>query len=68
MAKKSKHREHGEIKKQIGVALTQTGAEGLDKLAQKLLVSRSQLIEMIGRGEISLNNVDKQLLGECLIG
>ncbi|WP_425526032.1 ribbon-helix-helix protein, CopG family [Halotia branconii] len=50
------------------MGLTQTSVEGLDRLAQKLGVSRSQLIEMIGRGEISLSNVDKQFLGESLIG
>ncbi|MGD1912096.1 MAG: ribbon-helix-helix protein, CopG family [Rivularia sp. (in: cyanobacteria)] len=65
---KSKHRENGEIKKQVSVGLTQTSVEGLDKQARQMGVSRSQFIEMIGRGEISLTHVDKQLLGECLIG
>ncbi|PAX52863.1 hypothetical protein CK510_17040 [Brunnivagina elsteri CCALA 953] len=65
---KSKHREHGETKKQYSLGLTQTGVQGLDEKASKLGVSRSQLIEMIGRGEISLTSVDKQFLGELLIG
>ncbi|NJN13665.1 MAG: ribbon-helix-helix protein, CopG family [Richelia sp. RM1_1_1] len=65
---KSKHREHGEIKKQVSVGLTPSSVEGLDKQAQRLGISRSQLIEMIGRGEISLSHVDKQILGESLIG
>lgn len=65
---KSKHREHGEIKRQVSVGLTQGSVEGLDKQARKMGVSRSQLIEMIGRGEISLTHVDKQILGESLIG
>ncbi len=61
---KSKHREYGEIKKQVSLGLTPTGVEGLDKQAEKMGVSRSQLIEMIGRGEITLHAVDKQRLGE----
>ncbi|AKG21799.1 hypothetical protein IJ00_11500 [Calothrix sp. 336/3] len=65
---KSKHREYGEIKKPVALGLTQAGLEGLDKLAVKVGVSRSQLVELIGRGEISLNSVDKQFLGESSIG
>ncbi|MEA5579544.1 hypothetical protein [Anabaena sp. UHCC 0451] len=61
---KAKHREHGELKKVISLGLTPTGLQGLDTQAQKMGVSRSQLIEMIGRGEIPINGVDKQLLGE----
>lgn len=50
------------------MGLTQAGVEGLDRQAEKLGISRSHLVDKIGRGEISLTFVDKQMLGESSIG
>ena len=62
--KKSKHREHGEIKKNVGITLTETALSGLDTLAATANVSRSHLIEMIGRGELPVAMLSPQSLGE----
>mgnify|MGYP002795112919 CR=1 FL=1 len=62
--KKSKHRENGEIKKNISIGVTETALSGLDALAENANVSRSHLIEMIGRGEIPVQLLSPQSLGE----
>ncbi len=60
---KTKHSEHGEIKKTVSMSLTQTSIKGLDRQAQELGVSRSEFIELIGRGLVN-SNPNVQLLGE----
>jgi hypothetical protein len=64
--KKAKHRTNGEIKKNVGIALTDTALSGLDSLAATANVSRSHLIEMIGRGDIPVRLLSAQSLGESL--
>ena len=61
---KAKHREHGQIKKHVSVVVTQDSLEGLDKIAESFGVSRSHLVEMIGRGQVSLANQLAQVLGK----
>lgn len=45
---------HDELKTRVNLSLTPTGIEGLDTLASKWGLSRSELVERIGRGQISL--------------
>lgn|GEM_PF-1382334 len=45
---------HDELKKQVNVVLTPTGIEGLDAIAAEMKLSRSELIEQIGRNLIPL--------------
>lgn len=46
---------HDELKKRVNIALTPTGIEGLDALASETGLSRSELIERIGRNQIPLH-------------
>jgi metal-responsive CopG/Arc/MetJ family transcriptional regulator len=61
---KAKHSEYGEIKKDAHFSLTPTSIEGLDKMARQRKISRSELVEKIGRGLISISAPEKQRLGE----
>ena len=65
---KAKHREHGEIRKSVGVELTTTALQGLTLQAQQLGISRSELLERIGRGDIPLGSASQieACLGESL--
>ncbi len=45
---------HDEVKKRVNLSLTPTAIAGLDKLAQEFNLSRSELVEQIGRGMIPL--------------
>lgn len=45
---------HDELKTRVNLSLTPTGIEGLDILASKWGLSRSELVEKIGRGHISI--------------
>ena len=45
---------HDEVKKRANLSLTPTAIAGLDKLSQELNLSRSELVEQIGRGLIPL--------------
>ena len=45
-----------EVKRRVNLAITPTGIEGLDAIASDLGMSRSELVERIGRGLISLNS------------
>jgi hypothetical protein len=71
---KAKHREHGQTKKNAGIALTQDALNGLDEIAAQFGVSRSptagvspsHLIEMIGRKQIPLVGQEVFRLGELL--
>lgn len=46
---------HNELKKRVNIALTPTGIDGLDTLASEFGVSRSELVEQIGRNLIALH-------------
>lgn len=58
---------HDEIKARVTLALTPTAVKGLDSLAEKFRVSRSELVEQIGRRKIplashtDLGNVDPKV-------
>ena len=41
---------YDEVKGQVNLSLTATGVQGLDTLAKKMGLSRSEFIEQIGRG------------------
>lgn len=43
-----------EVKKRVNMTLTPTATEGLDSLAQSKGVSRSELVEQIGRGNFAI--------------
>ena len=45
---------YSETKKVVSVAITPTGLNGLDALALQLDISRSELVERIGRGIIKV--------------
>lgn len=49
---------HEEVKKKISVSVTPSAIKGLDTLAKKYQLSRSELIEQIGRGSIWLTVPD----------
>jgi metal-responsive CopG/Arc/MetJ family transcriptional regulator len=61
---KAKHSEYGEIKKDAHFSLTPTSIEGLDKMARQRKISRSELVEKIGRSLIPISAPEKQRLGE----
>lgn len=77
MAKKGRKSTKGqpdiyeEVKGLVSLSLTPTGVKGLDGLAVEAGLSRSELVEQIGRGLIpmaesrhSLNQEDKAHLGK----
>jgi len=41
---------YDEVKRRVNLAITPTGIEGLDAIASEPGVSRSELVERIGRG------------------
>lgn len=45
---------YSEIKKCVSIGITPTALTGLDELSQELAISRSEMIERIGRGLIKL--------------
>lgn len=61
---KTKHLEHGQQKKVTSLSLTEEAIEGLDRQAQELGVSRSELVEMLGRKKLSFDRLEERLLGE----
>ncbi|MEH2258872.1 hypothetical protein [Nostoc sp.] len=46
---------YDEVKKRVNLALTPTGIEGLDAIASNFDLSRSELVERIGRRLICLD-------------
>lgn len=46
---------YDEVKKRVNLALTPTGINGLDAIASNLDISRSELVEQIGRKRILLD-------------
>jgi hypothetical protein len=61
---KAKHSEYAEIKKDAHFSLTPTSIDGLDKMARQRKISRSELVERIGRGLIPIAVPEEQQLGE----
>ncbi|HCF29484.1 MAG TPA: hypothetical protein DEV81_20290 [Cyanobacteria bacterium UBA11049] len=61
---KAKHLEYGETKKDTHFSLTPTSIKGLDKMARQRKISRSELVEKIGRGLIQIAAPEEQRLGE----
>lgn len=57
---------HDEVKKRVNLSLTPTAIAGLDKLAEEFDLSRSELVEQIGRSTIPLAE-QKSLSEEYLI-
>lgn len=49
---------HNELKTRVNLSLTPTSVDGLDALAAKRGLSRSELVERIGRGQIRVMDVD----------
>ncbi|MDJ0531396.1 MAG: hypothetical protein QNJ70_02680 [Xenococcaceae cyanobacterium MO_207.B15] len=45
---------YDEVKKRVNLSLTPTAIAGLDRLSQELNLSRSELVEQIGRGSIPI--------------
>ncbi len=56
---------YDEVKKRVNLSLTPTAIAGLDKLSQELNLSRSELVEQIGRGSIPI--VEQSSLSEEFI-
>jgi len=57
---------YDEVKKRVNLSLTPTAIAGLDRLSQELNLSRSELVEQIGRGLIPLAE-QKSLSEEFII-
>ncbi|MFL9458023.1 hypothetical protein AB0756_39915 [Tolypothrix campylonemoides VB511288_2] len=55
---------YDEVKTKQTLSLTPTAVQGLDKIAESLDISRSELVERIGRGIISLT-VDAKIQDNC---
>ncbi len=63
MGKKVSPKTYDEGKVKVSIALTPTGRERLDRQADLLNLSRSELVEQLARGMVN-SNPDVQLLGE----
>ena len=57
---------HDELKGRVTIALTPTGVGGIDAIAKSLDLSRSEVIERIGRGLIPLATAFSQEENEAL--
>jgi metal-responsive CopG/Arc/MetJ family transcriptional regulator len=55
VADKGRPESWGEPKQRVNMSLTPTAIKQLDELAQQRDLSRSELVERIGRGIITLN-------------
>lgn len=51
--------KHDEAKKQRGIYTTTEAWEELDKIARQFMLSRSELIEMIGQGRLGIHRVEE---------
>lgn len=56
---------YDEYKKDVTVTLTPTAAQNLSKMAKARKLTRSEFLEKIGRGEISVES-KVEMMGECL--
>lgn len=54
---------YNEAKKNVAFTLTPTGVKGLDEIASKMELSRSELVEQIGRKIIPVSS-ESERLGE----
>jgi hypothetical protein len=63
MGKKVSPKTYDEGKVKVSIALTPTGRDLLDRQADLLNLSRSELVEQLARGMVN-SNPDVQLLGE----
>lgn len=50
---------YDEVKGQVNLSLTATGVKGLDELAKQMGLSRSELIEQVGRGLLPVLSPDE---------
>lgn len=57
-------KEYGEKKVYMNNAITPTAQAGLDALAKSWNVSRSELLERIGRGMLQVSSVNRETSGE----
>jgi hypothetical protein len=48
---------YDELKKIVSVSITPTAQAGLDQLSEQLNISRSELIERIGRGVLTISDL-----------
>lgn len=53
-------REYGEKKVYMNNAVTPTAQAGLDAIAKSMNLSRSELLERIGRGMLQVNSVSQE--------
>ena len=51
---------YDEVKGQVNLSLTATGVQGLDALAKNMGLSRSELVEQIGRGLLPVLSPQEQ--------
>lgn len=51
--------EYNELKTRITVSITPTAVNGIDAIANSLQISRSELMEQIGRGLLKLVSEDR---------
>lgn len=51
--------KHGEAKKQRAIWLTQDAWDNLDKIANEFMLSRSELIEMVGQERLKIIRDEK---------
>jgi hypothetical protein len=59
MSKGGSSPKHGEAKKQRAVWTTSEAWQNLDKIADEFMISRSELIEMIGQGRLKVVRNDQ---------
>lgn len=52
---------YNELKRKVTVSITPTAQDGLDRLSRDRAISRSELLEQIGRGYFTLIEVRKQI-------
>ena len=53
--------EYGEKKRSRGIALTDTGTEGLKALARQRSLSLAEFLERIGRGQIRVERTEDSM-------
>ena len=63
MARKTRNAVHGQTKKDFTLTLTPEGVEMLDARAKALGISRSELIELVARNQVS-SAPERQMMGE----
>lgn len=62
--KRAGRREYGEKKVYMNNAVTPTAQAGLDALAKSWNLSRSELLERIGRGMLQVKAVNRETSGD----